>query len=165
MTVSAFAEVVILDWENSEMGISDNPKWLKAYLKNKDDSIIRKKFELDSDCLIFVGIVDDNDFESIKKLASIKAIENATKRLKNELNISDENQSVRISGLDTVWTFWQEISDVKDKNLLDKVKAFLSDEDEESEDKPAIELESVFRGYCIYSISREMWEKCKDANK
>ena len=136
-TASIVSEPVIVDWLGSEEGMSAEPKWLWKYVDENNDSLLRKRFKLKKNDLFFMGTAEAGLMDESVKAADVKAVSMATARLKNECGVAAS--AVVVSALERKFVFWQKIS--------------------ESEEE--LSGDSYYKGYALYVISAENWEKLK----
>ncbi len=134
---SIVSEPVIVDWLGSEEGMSAEPKWLWKYVDENNDSLLRKRFKLKKNDLFFMGTAEAGLMDESVKAADVKAVSMATARLKNECGVAAS--AVVVSALERKFVFWQKIS--------------------ESEEE--LSGDSYYKGYALYVISAENWEKLK----
>lgn len=134
---SVVSEPVIVDWLGSEEGVPADPKWLWKCVDENNDSLLRKRFKLRKNDLFFIGTAEAWLVDESVKAADVKAVSMATARLKKECG--SEISAVEVSALERRFVFWQKISDSEDE----------------------ISGDSYYKGYTLYVISAENWEKLK----
>lgn len=67
----SFAEIV--SWKGMEMGLAQNPKWLKAYKAKGDERLLRKKFAAQKSCRVVVAFGQDNSLEAARAASQLDA--------------------------------------------------------------------------------------------
>ena len=91
----SFSEII--SWKGMEMGLPQNPKWLQLYKSSKNEKILRKKFDIDKDEKVLVGI------------ASAPSLEEA--RLASQLDSEAQAAAIKTEGkirLNFIYEFWEE---------------------------------------------------------
>ncbi|MCR5494573.1 MAG: hypothetical protein K6F15_02960 [Treponema sp.] len=135
LSIFAYSETVISDWKGAELGLSENPRWLKAYNKNENVEKIRSAFSIAKDDLIFVGEAEDEDSHAASLKARNKAQLKAAKKLTPDF--SKDASAFMVKGLIPVYSFWIEYSELSSDEEIEK---------------------SWYKVYEIYSISKNQWE-------
>ena len=81
-----------------EVGIDPNPRWLQNYINNKNDKLLRKKFDIPKSKRIIIGIGQSTDITNARYLSQI----NAQQQLNQE---SEKGKSVN---LEFIYEYWME---------------------------------------------------------
>ncbi len=69
---SSNAEVI--RWKGMELGLPERPKWIRQYLEKSEVQYIRKKFQIDRNSIIIVGIGTANALELGRSLSQTDAL-------------------------------------------------------------------------------------------
>ena len=88
----------IINWKGMEVGIDPNPRWLQNYINNKNDKLLRKKFDIPKSKRIIIGIGQSTDITNARYLSQI----NAQQQLNQE---SEKGKSVN---LEFIYEYWME---------------------------------------------------------
>ena len=88
----------IINWKGMEVGIDPNPRWLQNYINNKNDKLLRKKFDIPKSKRIIIGIGQSTDITNARYLSQI----NAQQQLNQE---SEKGKSVN---LEIIYEYWME---------------------------------------------------------
>ena len=88
----------IINWKGMEVGIDPNPRWLQNYINNKNDKLLRKKFDIPKSKRIIFGIGQSTDITNARYLSQI----NAQQQLNQE---SEKGKSVN---LEFIYEYWME---------------------------------------------------------
>ena len=64
----------IVSWKGMELGLSQNPKWIKVYRKKNDERLLRKKFDVLPSEKILVGVGKDFSLEGARQFSQNDAL-------------------------------------------------------------------------------------------
>ena len=67
----SFAEIV--SWKGMEMGLAQNPKWLKAWRSKGDERALRNKFDVEKTKSVVVGFGQADSLEGARTNAQLDA--------------------------------------------------------------------------------------------
>lgn len=77
----------ITNWKGMEHGLGKSPKWIRKYLKNQDDSILREKFDIEDESIVIVGIGKASNLETARTLSQTDAMKKAKQKSDSINNI------------------------------------------------------------------------------
>lgn len=120
----------IIDWNNRNLGQANNPPWLKAYLINNREDLVRQEFNLPEGTVIRVGQAERPNREEARVLAGLMFSQKIANELKyyvvsgqasslsqGQIQIVEEitnTTKVTVTGARALPDFWQCIE--KDNN-------------------------------------------------
>ena len=91
-----------------EMGAEKSPSWLTRYVNKKDETYLRKKFDIDEDEIIFCASSESENLESARYIAEMKCRrEMLDYRKKNKKEMLGQ----RVSGMEPLTEYWEHNSD------------------------------------------------------
>lgn len=106
LCLAVFSEVIA--WKGQEFGHEENPHWLAAYLKNKNEKPLRKKFALASNEIIFCGIAKDSFLENARYMATLQCQQDAMNYLSTQ---NKKTVTVVLQGMEFITEFWVQSDD------------------------------------------------------
>ncbi|MCL2834738.1 MAG: hypothetical protein FWD78_16325 [Treponema sp.] len=81
-TKASPARSTIVDWNNRNLGQADTPPWLRAYLINNREDLVRQEFNLPDGTVIRVGQAERPDREEARVLAGLMFSQKIANELK-----------------------------------------------------------------------------------
>lgn len=120
----------IIDWDNRNMGVEPFPAWLKAYLINNREDLVRNVFGLNQNTVIRIGQAERANREEARVLADLMFAQQIAFELKSHVDAgaaqrldrgntqvveeTTRTAKVDIAGARALPSFWQQIE--KDDN-------------------------------------------------
>ena len=104
-----FAASEIISWKGMEMGMEKSPSWLTLYLKNKDETKLRKKFELDENENIFYASSESESLENARYAAEMQCRKKMLDFRRKAKNADGKVQQV--SGMEQLTEYWERDSE------------------------------------------------------
>ena len=92
-----------------EMGMEKSPSWLTLYLKNKDETKLRKKFELDENENIFYASSESESLENARYAAEMQCRKKMLDFRRKAKNADGKVQQV--SGMEQLTEYWERDSE------------------------------------------------------
>lgn len=95
---TSFSETIA--WKGKEFGLEENPIWLEKYLKNKDESFLRKKFGIKINESVIVASGTGKELVEARAYSQMNAY---------KIYFSSNNR--KTSRISFIYEFWKEDSD------------------------------------------------------
>ena len=91
-----FSEIV--NWEGMEVGTNPYPQWLKNYINNKNEKLLRKKFDIEKSKNILIGIGKSDDITKARYFSQIDA----------QQKFSEHTGREKKTRLEFIYEYWME---------------------------------------------------------
>ncbi len=99
-----FATSEIVSWKGMELGAEKSPSWLTRYVNKKDETYLRKKFDLDEDEIIFCASSESESLEAARYIAEMKC---RREMLDYRQKFNKEMVGQRVSGMESLTEYWE----------------------------------------------------------
>lgn len=108
-----------VDWTGKSFGKEPSPQWLIDFVQKKNDSALRKHFELKKGDVIYFGYGEKNSEEFSKIQAEFDALSKIKNLICEKIGF-DKNASdaVTIFGTELLYVYWEEDENGKIKTYI-----------------------------------------------
>jgi len=104
------ASAEIISWKGMELGLEEVPKWFTQYVKKNDEAALRRKFDVDSDCLILSASAKDTYLEGARCTAILAC---QKKALNMHFGGKKSASMSAVASLSQITEYWIQTDDKK----------------------------------------------------